>query len=80
MELTNLKNKHILYYLLIQICKNELNKKSINNLHKDELIRDIKDVISTLRNDDTYSRNPNNLTNLRNRIKTSLEIYERYTI
>ena len=30
MELTNLKNKHILYYLLIQICKNELNKKSIN--------------------------------------------------
>mgnify|MGYP000305310573 CR=1 FL=1 len=35
-----------------------------------------KNVISTLKSDDTYSRNPNNLTNLRNRIKSSLEIFK----
>ena len=58
--------------------KKPFKKKSINNLHKKELIIDIKNVISTLKSDDTYSRNPNNLTNLRNRIKSSLEIYEKY--
>jgi len=77
-EYTSIIDLDIYFFgLIYQIV---FKKKSINNLHKDELIRDIKDVISTLRNDDTYSRNPNNLTNLRNRIKTSLEIYERYTI
>jgi uncharacterized protein with ParB-like and HNH nuclease domain len=75
-EYTSIIDLDIYFFgLIYQIV---FKKKSINNLHKKELIIDIKNVISTLKSDDTYSRNPNNLTNLRNRIKSSLEIYEKY--
>ena len=75
-EYTSIIDLDIYFFgLIYQIV---FKKKSINNLHKKELIIDIKNVISTLKSDDTYSRNPNNLTNLGNRIKSSLEIYEKY--
>lgn len=48
------------------------------NIDKTDLIIDVKSKIQEKRTDYNYSRSPNRLGNLRNRLKESIDIYKKY--
>ena len=59
------------YYILIE-------GKIIDTSRKDELISDINSFIENLKADDNYTKSPNDLSKLRNRIEKSISLYKGY--
>lgn len=59
------------YYILIE-------GKIIDTSRKDELISDINSFIENLKADDNYTKSPNDLSKLRNRIEQSISLYKGY--
>ncbi|MBE9140018.1 DUF262 domain-containing protein [Nodosilinea sp. LEGE 07088] len=55
-------------------------KKTINTSNKDDLKQELDRITQEFKGNDSHRRSPNNLGNLRMRIKQSISIYERYRI
>lgn len=65
-------------YLFGLVYKIVFENKKIDLSRKSQLINDLKNKINSFKKDKNHNKSPAGLTHLRNRIKSSIEIYNKY--
>jgi len=65
-------------YLFGLVYKIVFEDKSIDISKKGELLNELKGVIESLKRNDSHKKSPGNLKYLKERIKQSIEVYNKY--